>query len=298
MKLVKPVTITDSNLTSTSVAETDYSAWSSVTSYTIGQKVIVVATHKIYEALTNNTNKYPPSYIEGATPDWLEIGATNAWKMFDQSYQSQTTNTGNITVVLEPGRINSLGLMNCDAAAINLKLTVDSADVYDNDLDVTIGNVNNWYEYFFNPIERKTDFVITDIPVFGDGILTITLSSGITDTVKCGLCIPGFFVSLGDSLWGASIGILDYSKKEVDIYGNYSLVERNYSSTLSDSIFIENGRVAYVKKTIAEYRASPALWVASEEYEGLFVYGFYRDFSIVMESPAGSQCSIEIEGLT
>ena len=63
MKLVKPVTITDSNLTSTSVAETDYSAWSSVTSYTVGQKVIVVATHKIYEALINNTNKYPPGCL-------------------------------------------------------------------------------------------------------------------------------------------------------------------------------------------------------------------------------------------
>lgn len=298
MKLVKPTAVTDAILTSSTVHETDYTAWNNSTAYVAGNTVIVVATHKIYESLTSNTNKYPPDYLGGTTPDWLEIGATNAWKMFDQSYQSQTTNTGNITVVLEPGRINSLGLMNCDAAAINVKLTVDSVDVYDNDLEVIIGNINNWYEYFFNPIERKTDFVITDIPVFGDGVLTVTLSAGITDTVKCGLCIPGFYVSLGDSLWGATIGILDYSKKEVDIYGNYSLVERNFSSTLSDSVFIENGRVAYVKKTIAEYRATPALWVASEEYEGLFVYGFYRDFSIVMESPAGSQCSIEIEGLT
>lgn len=298
MKLVKPTTVTDSTFTSSNVSENDYAEWNNSTAYVVGDKRIVIATHKIYEALTNNTNKYPPDYLSGTTPDWLEIGSTNAWKMFDQSYQSQTTNTGSITVVLEPGRINSLGLMNCDAANINIKLTVDAVDVYDNDLNVTIGNVNNWFEYFFNPIERKTDFVVTDIPVYGEGVLTVTLSSGVTDTVKCGLCIPGFFVNIGESLWGASIGILDYSKKEADIYGNYSVIERNYSSTLSDSILVENGRVGYIKKLLADYRTTPALWVASEEYEGLFTYGFYRDFSIVFESPAGSQCSIEIEGLT
>lgn len=298
MKLVKPTSITDINFTSSNVSETDYAEWNNSTSYVAGNKVIVIATHKIYESLSSNINKYPPDNITGTPPTWMEIGPTNKWKMFDQSYQSQTTNTGIITVTLEPGRINSLGLMNCDAASINIKLIVGSVNVYEKDLNVNIGYVNNWYEYFFNPIERKTDFVVTDIPVYGEGVLIVTLSAGIADTVKCGLCIPGFFVNIGESLWGASIGILDYSKKEVDIYGNYSLVERSYSSTLSDSIFIENGRVAYVKKTIAEYRASPALWIASKEYEGLFIYGFYRDFSIVMESPAGSQCSIEIEGLT
>lgn len=298
MKLVKPTAVTDAVLTSTSVPETDYTAWSNSTAYVAGNRVIVVATHKIYESLTSNTNKYPPDYLEGTTPDWLEIGATNAWKMFDQSYQSQTSNTGSIVVVLKPGRINSLGLLNCDAAAINIKLTVDSIAVYDNDLDVALGTVNNWYEYFFNPIERKTDFVVTDIPVYGEGVLTVTLSSEISDIVKCGLCIPGFFVNIGESLWGASMGIIDYSKKEVDIFGNYSITERNYSNILTDSIFVENGRAGYIKKLLADYRATPALWVANEDYEGLFAYGFFRDFSIVMESPAGAQCSIEIEGLT
>lgn len=62
MKLIQPTTVTGSVLTSSNVAENDYAAWNSSTSYTIGQKVIVVATHKIYEALTNNSNKYPPNY--------------------------------------------------------------------------------------------------------------------------------------------------------------------------------------------------------------------------------------------
>lgn len=46
MKLIQPTTVTDAILTSSNVPETDYAAWVNSTSYTIGQKVIVVATHK------------------------------------------------------------------------------------------------------------------------------------------------------------------------------------------------------------------------------------------------------------
>lgn len=298
MKLVKPTTINDANFVSSNVPENDYAEWNSSTPYTIGQKVIVLAAHKIYEALTNNTNKYPPSYLSGTTPDWLDVGSTNRWKMFNGSYNRQTTNTGSIVISLQPGRINSLGLMNCDAANINVKQTVDSVETYNVNLNTTLESINNWYEYYFAPIERRSDYILTDIPVFGEGVLTITLSSGPSDTVKCGLCVPGFYVKIGESLWGCEIGQIDYSKKEANVFGDFVLLERNYSSTLSDSILVENGRTGYIKKILAEYRAKPALWVASEDFEGTFIYGFYRDFSIVLESPAGSQCSIEIEGLT
>ena len=87
MKLVKPTAITDSNLTSSNVTEADYAAWNSSTAYVAGNRVIVVATHKIYESLTSNTNKYPPSYLTGTTPDWLEVGATTIKDNVQQRYK-------------------------------------------------------------------------------------------------------------------------------------------------------------------------------------------------------------------
>lgn len=295
MKLIKRTAITDSNLTSSNVPETDYTAWSSSTSYVAGNKVMVVATHKNYEALLSNSNKYPPDNISGANPYWLELGPTNKWAMFDESYQSQTSNPTDIIIVCSPGRINSLGLLNVDASSINIDLTVSGQSLYNKTLDVNLNSINNWYEYYYNPIERKSDYIVTDIPIFHDGILTVTLSG---TNVKCGLFIPGLFTQIGDSLWGASIGITDYSKKEVDVFGNYSVLQRSYSNKLSDSIWLPNGRTGYIKKLLAEYRTTPALWIASEKFEGTLIYGFYRDFSIVLEDYSGSQCSIEIEGLT
>ena len=59
LKVIPPVLITDSILTSSNVAETDYAVWSSGTTYSTGQRVIVTTgVHKIYESLQNtNLNK-------------------------------------------------------------------------------------------------------------------------------------------------------------------------------------------------------------------------------------------------
>lgn len=299
MKLIQPTTVTDAILTSSNVTENDYAAWNSSTSYTIGQKVIVVATHKIYEALTNNSNKYPPSYLTGTAPEWLDLGATNKFRMFDQSYNNQTTNTGSIVVVLEPGRINSLGLLNVEnATSINIKMVSAAVTVYEKNAEIILNNVSDWYEYYYNQVEKRNDFVFTDLPIYSDGILTITIYGGITDVVKCGLCIPGYYAQIGDSLWGAKVGIINYSTKEQDVFGNYNIVVRKYSKTLSDSIWVANERTGYIQKILQPYYSTPALWVASELFEATIIYGFYRDFSIVIDDPSGSQCSIEIEGLT
>lgn len=298
MKLIKPTTVTDAILTSSNVAETDHAAWVNSTAYIVGQKVIVVATHKIYECLINNTNAYPPDNLAGTTPKWLDIGPTNKFKMFDQSYHNQTVNTGSIVVVMTPGRINSLGLMNVEGSTIHIEMEVDSVVVYEKDANMIMGNVGDWYEYYYNPIEKRSDFVFTDLPVYSDGILTITISGGITEEIKCGLCIPGFYVQIGDSLWGAKLGIINYSTKEQDVFGNFNIVVRKYSKTLSDSIRVANDRTGYIQKLLQPYYSTPALWVASEMFEATAIYGFYRDFSIVLEDYSGAQCSIEIEGLT
>lgn len=298
MKLVRPVQVNDSILDSTNVPETDYAAWNSSTAYVVGNKVIVVATHKIYEALTNNTNKYPPDNITGTTPAWLDLGATNAWKMFDEKYSSQTTKTGSIEVSLSPGGINTLGLLGIDADLVNITLVNGVTTVYEREESLFIDELGDWYEYFFAPFERKKDVVFTDIPYYTNGVLNITLSAGVSYSVKCGVCIPGFYTKLGETLWGAQSGITDYSRKEVDVFGDFSILQRGYSKKLSADIFVENSRTGYISNLLAEYRTTPLLWIGSEDYESTILYGYFRDFSVVLQSPAGSSCAIEIEGLT
>lgn len=298
MKLVKPIAVTDSILTSSTLAENDYTAWNSGTAYVAGNKVIVVATHKIYESLTSNTNKYPPSYTGGTTPDWLDLGATNKWKMFDESYNSQSASaTSPLTVVLTPGQIiNTLSILNISGAtSISIVGVVGVNTVYSKTISLYIGDLGDWYEYFFSPIELKTDVVLTDIPAYSGMVLTITVT-GTTPSV--GIMQIGFYVQLGDTLYGAKTGISNYSRKDVDEFGNYYIVSRKFSKTLSADIIVEDSRVGYVQKVLTDYKDTPVLWIGNENYDGTIIYGFYSDFSIVMQGWNSSFCSLEIEGLT
>lgn len=298
MKLVKPVTITDAILISSTLPENDYAAWNSGTSYVAGDKVIVVATHKIYESLTSNTNKYPPDNLTGTTPDWLDLGATNKWKMFDQSYNSKSVSASSpLTVTLVPGQIiNTLAILNVSGAtSIEIVGTVGAEEKYNKTVSLFIGELGSWYEYFFSPIELTTDVVLTDIPAYSGIELEISL---IGTSPSVGIIQIGYYIQLGKTLWGVQSSIIDYSRKEVDEFGNFIIVPRKYSKVISADVFVENSRVGYVFNLLADYRTTPALWIGDEDYESTIDYGYYRDFSVVLQGYGGSNCSLEIEGLT
>ena len=79
MRLIRPTTLTDAMLTSSTAPETDYPAWSSVTAYAVGTRVILATTHRRYEALATSTNVSPST----DPTKWLDLGPTNRWAMFD-----------------------------------------------------------------------------------------------------------------------------------------------------------------------------------------------------------------------
>ena len=53
-----------------------------------------------------------------------------------------------------------------------------------------------------------------------------------------------------------------------------------------------------IHRSLAALRATPVLWIGSESFESLTVYGFYKEFSIDIAYPTVSYCSLTIEGLT
>src|SRR6476661_9366563 len=85
-------------LSASTVPETDYSAWGSGTTYARGDRVIATTTHRIYESarsgnLAKNptlaTNRYNPE--SNPTGWWIDVGATNRWRVFDQRLYDQAT---------------------------------------------------------------------------------------------------------------------------------------------------------------------------------------------------------------
>lgn len=299
MNLIRPTTITDANLTSTDVPETDYAEYVPATTYGVGDTIIVVATHKIYESLqAANTGHYPPDNLTGATPWWLEIGATNAWRMFDTQVATITSQVDDMTIEVTPGLTNSIALLTIEAATVEITMT-DPTDgiVYNETVNmVSDSGIKEWYSYFFEPIIRDTDIVRLTLPQYPSAVIKVEfVDTG--GTVECGMMVVGTKKLIGVTKWEPQVSIIDYSRKETDDFGNPTLVVRKSARLLSADVFMPTDYANEARRALTEYRAVPVVWVGSEDFQSTIIYGFYRSFNIILSNYSTSDCVLEIEGL-
>lgn len=303
MKFIRPIGITDAKLVSSSVPETDYAAWSATTAYAIGQRVIRTTVHKVYERLVAGTTATVP---ELDVANWLEVGPTNRWAMFDETLGTVTTADNSLSVALAPGRINSLALLGIDASSVTVSLVANGQTVYAASLDLDSGNqVGNWYEYFYEPVYQQTELVITDlldaalldVPGYGEGQLIVTLSRP-GGSVSLGLLVVGLLYDVGQTQYDAEVSIRDFSRKEADEWGRYTLKVLDYSKTMSMTCVVDRQRVDEVAKNMARHRATNVVWIGSSEFGSLVVYGFLADWKLVASSYSFWTYTARIEGMT
>lgn len=297
MKLIRPTSITDAMLTSSTIPETDHPAWAAGTAYVTGNRVILTSTHRRYEALAASTGINPAS----DPTKWLDLGPTNRWAMFDDRVGTAATRTGSLEVVLAPGAIDAVALIDTDAESATVTLSVDGVTRYSRTQSFNIGGtaIDNWFSWFFEPLGRKSTLLFLDVPVYETGVVTVTMTrDNPADTVSCGTLIAGRLFAIGETEHGADIGIIDYSRKETDQFGVTSVVERAFAKRLSARVVMATDAVDDVHRNLATLRATPVLWIGSEAFESLTVYGFYKEFAIDLAYPTVSYCSLTIEGLT
>jgi hypothetical protein len=296
MRIIKPVDVTPAILTSSNVPETDYAAWSAATAYAVGDKAMY--NHRNYEALAAHTGANPETDTSDP-PKWLDLGATNRWRMFDDKVGSLTEQAGSIAVELQPGAvINSVALFNLLGRLATVTLT-DPVDgiVYQRSVSLVDAGVSDWYEWFFLPIGRQTDFVLLDLPAYGTATLSVTIDNA-SDTAAVGHLVMGRRAELGVAVYGSGVGITDYSRKETDIFGNSIVVERSFSKRAEFDVVVDTPQIGRVQRLLASLRAQPVVWIGAEGYESTFLFGYYRDFQISISGPTVSDATITVEGLT
>lgn len=304
MRFIRPTPLTSAMLTSSTVPETDYAAWNAATSYILGDRVIRTQTHRIYENVIAGVNATTP---ESAPTRWVDVAPTNTWAMFDGQVGTATSATDTMTVVLTPGRFNGLALLQVDASNAEITLTAGGEIVFHADLNLYSGNtISNWYQYFYEPIYTQESVVLTDlvdaamleIPSFSEGVLTVTITRADGGTVSCGMLVVGLYTDLGETQYQPTIGIIDYSKKEVDVFGNPTIIQRKYSKRMSAESLIYREDVDQVSRVLAQYRSTAVVWVgAGDIYSSMIIYGFYKDWSITIENYSQSMLSLEVEGM-
>lgn len=296
MKFLKPVTITTAMLISSTRAETDYSAWASGTTYAAADKCISTSTHRIYESVQGSNTNHNPTTDDGTW--WIDVGPTNRWAMFDQTVGSITSQATPLTVVLDPGFVGALALLDVAGTAVTVSMldAPDGSTVYNQTFDMTdTAELLDWYMYFFEPITPRTTLIVDDLPPYSTGRLTVSIAAA--TTAECGTLAVGDLVEVGQTQYGVKVGIIDYSRKETDAYGITSVTERSYAKRLDCDLFIQNTALDYITRQLAAVRATPVVWIAADGYDSLTIYGWARDWGISINYPNHSICNLSIEGL-
>jgi hypothetical protein len=299
MKIIRPVTVTDSVLDASNITENDFPQWAVGTTYSTGDKVIVLSTHRIYESVISSNVGNNPTTDDGTK--WLNIGATNRWRAFDKTITDQATNTTSITYSFDPqSLVNSIAFFNLEGTSVGVTVT-DAVDgeVYDETVSlVDNGAVENWWSYFFEPIVRKTEIVLFDLPNYVSAILDVSINAPTGDTAKVGQIVFGNQKTLGLTTYGTTVGIQDYSTKDTDAFGNVIITERRFAQTVEYDVKLITSTVRDVQKTLAGFRATPLVYSGTDTGEfGDLVYGYYRNFGINISTPSLSDATIEVEGL-
>ncbi len=298
MRVIKPTTITDALFTSSTVPETDYTAWNAATSYVLGDRVIRTSTHRVYINLIPGVNATTPEVacLE-ATPRWLDYSPTNRWTMFDGQVSTETVLASPLVVTIQPGIVSDIALVNVSAVTATVTMTYGGSTVYSASKNLDLSEITDWYEYFFLGFEMRNQVVFTNLPPYSGGVITVTLSSG--SSVSCGLLIAGNSYDIGQTQYEPTIEIVDYSAKAVDEFGVTTFVPRKNASKAEFSLLLENTRLTATYNLVRSLTATPSLWIGSDDITmDLFTfYGWFSGFLVTVPYPHSSLCTLQIQGL-
>jgi hypothetical protein len=308
IKIVEPLNITDSILDVsgspplTNVPENDHPEWSAGTTYAAGDRVILTSTHRIYESLLGSNTGNDPTVISSPIY-WIEVGPTNRWAVFDNSVSTSTVQANNITYTLEPSSaVNLLAILNINNGT-EVTVTVNSpsqspTEVYSKTIDIGgVPALAGWWSWFFGTRVPATQTIFDDIPPYTDGVFTVEILGG--SDLSVGVIMMGQQQLFGLGIkYGARVGIQDYSRKETNEFGETILVRRAFAKRANVDLFLTKSEVDPLQRELSRIRATPCLWILSNDYESTTLFGFYKNFEILISYPEHADCELEIEGLT
>lgn len=297
MRVIKSIETTDAILTYSNILEDEHPFWGDDTSYNALDRVIY--EHKIYERIVAGTTPTPPNLDQS---NWLDLGATNKYRMFDNIISSVSSRTGGIQFTLTPSQVvNGIALLNVNASTVRVVMT-DPVDgvVYDQTRELrSSSEVTDYFSYFFAPLVSLTDLntaVFLDLPTRPTATITVYISSG-SGLVEVGEVVYGIQSLVGRTNYGTSFGIKSSSRKETDEFGKVTVVKRKNSKYSEYDIDIDNTNLSFVLRLFQDIDSVPCVFIGNSDMDVLIVFGFYNDFKTTIAYPTVSKCTLRVEGL-
>lgn len=296
MYVMEPIQIDETNFIASNLPETEYSAWSPATTYTLAARVI--RNHAVWQSAQGSNLNHDPSLDDGTW--WVRVQATNRWRAFDGVISDPATNAEGITYQLQFDRtIDSIVFFEVNAGSIDITIT-DPIDgvIYDAtySLASSSGEVIDAWTYFFTPITAQTTLTAEWLPGWAGCTIDISINS--SGTTSVGEIFFGSREQLGETLVDTEVGFRDYSTKSRDEFGNAFVVPRDFTKIVNYKFSFPTYDIDRIMRLLTRLRAVPAVYTggAGTDRYSLAVAGFFQDFTVPLTTTL-SFGSLEVESL-
>jgi len=278
VKIIKPIAITSSNLTSTNVSDNPPADWVSAASYALDDEVVRPLLHKIYVA--NIAHSGVTTFPENDPVNWTYKSPSNDYAMFDSSNSTQTTNTNTIDVTITTNTIVSdVHLSNVDAKEVRVIVTDPVAGVVKDETYQLKSSIpkSSWYYWFFTTRTYKKSITIP-LPAYRYASVRVIIDKT-GSTAKCGSLVIGKAFIYGDGIeFGATSGKQSYSVNQTDQFGNRNILKRGYSKKADWNVWVPSNQVDAFNDLLTDLGDDPTLYIGTSKYEMMSVFGFLKDF--------------------
>jgi len=299
------VSISDDSVTwilsESAVRVTDATNYDSLSGYFEGDEVVSQTTHRRYRA-TTNTLDTPEIGSQKTPPTWTDIAPTNKYAAFSTYLHHKTiaadlpTNTIIFNFSLDGSQdsISLFGLEDCVA------MTVIARDgggnvIYNEDIFLvdTVASEKLGETVLLDQFSIANEFTDADtlsVEIFGE-------PNG-SELAKVGRIVVGRAVELGVTQYGASLSVEDFSRRERDEFGNFTVIPRDTAKNINFDVKINKSDVNFVFNYLSSLTTTPCVWLGDDEDSALQVYGFYSDYTHNIDYPSITSATISVEGLT
>lgn len=272
--------------------------WFDLSAGTIGQTGTGMAAPRI--------QAFPGGWYRCSVSMTVGASATTLRMEFAQAVANGAALTGDTKTLslwgaqLETGSV-ATSYIATTTSAVTRSPDVGSAGpvVYSRTVNLDVTIVADWYQYFFGESTQLGEAVFVDVPPYASSQLSVSIHGD--SSVAVGSLAFGSAYDLGETQFGASAGITDYSIKETDEFGTVTFVPRPFAKRMTAQMQLDTAQINAVQRILAGVRAQPCVWVGDDNvdlFAPLVVFGWYRDFSIEVAYPTTSLVTLEIEGLT
>jgi len=290
---------------SSSVAEIEagVAVYDPLTSYQVGAVVQVNApTHRKYKAVQATTGNDPVldvNPVTGIGTYWLDDGATNYYRAFDELGSSKCISTS-INYKFSASDIDVLMLDGLKSSTVRVKLINENnaSVLLDETFETESRDVYDWYDWTYANIEPHRSFYKLLPMVFNSSIEIWIEGTGFSPEV--GHIVFGHSKSYGLSLADPKpvSSRRSVSAKSRDGFGEIVTRRKARYKRMSITCLLDSIAVDTIEDRLEAIVDTPCIFVGDERdggYKSLLIYGEMRDH----DTPIGiskTSYKLEVEG--